>query len=1639
MVHFNCPSCGKKIKADERHVGRQGRCPSCGGGFVVPAPELPPEYAAASGDLPAEPPPVTDWQGLQGVPGAPSIPVAATPTAPRQAIQPTTPWHEPISEPVTARSPEPPPPQQPAKAKTPANPARAPRAILPVAAPAAPSQSNARWQPPAVGDAGSELVAAAEFNSSPAGPTHSSIADDSEWTAAASHHPAETTLPRQAAASKPRKALLIAAASVVVAGASSLAVWKAFLSDDDSRTPSVEKPPMSTVGANPVVAVTPTVAGAAPQVPAIDLPTLPDGRFAPGRIRISANVVEEAAVPNGQFVARSRDSERLAIARQVNGVTVITAHDEPAPTEAPYKRTEGARDEYFGLNNGNVVFSPDAKRLAWIAYLGPQRMCVVVDGKPQSEYLQVSDLTFSPDSRRFAYSATLPDFKRCVVVDGEEGRTYNGIIRYADGVDGSRSFQRSSIQFSPDSKRVAYLAWRQAGTDVRHGEAVDCCFVLDGEEQMYKGSPEYGPAQGAICFSPDSKRVAFLAGLVADKSRARFGNESECAVYVDGKEQKRYSYVSPQSLQFAPDGRLFYVASNAHWGKGAPYFLVEEGKESAAAQWVPPGSLSFSQDGKRLAYTRFEEGGESNYGAPWSGGTTLGAPFLVVDGKRYKDVSATVVFSPDARRAMWVGPAPDAEQPDREWRRRYDRVEHVYVDEKPIATTSRNQFRHHMQFSPDGRHVAWLATGTANQEPQIVLDGISLKYPLKGYFLSLRYIAADTLLASTIADGSFRRVEIKVLPLEEPLPAVAGSAPQAVQGSAAAEALIGKARLLADIGGERAVQTVDRRLPVVYAHYGDKAASLAAFDRLAAAAVARAAKTPAQSPTTMPFVREDPDAFYPDREPGFASSSSLSTPEQRQSSRFELMIMIIRGQIAAGDKAGAARTAEELHQGVMAVENVQLPEKAPYRDLAARGYEIVGLHDKAAQVRPQAPPGRLPALHSNSQQQIRTAIAAGRLDEAEKLLGPPAAGDTALRASTLIQIADARLSAADKPGALRAYRAAIDAMVTGGWMQAELYAEATLGAAEAGDPNAGASALAARSARMGVRTGDPTISMVAKMLNDSGKADLAAGVEAAAGNPVAAAEYLSAAGKTTEAAAMLSQAVSKLPPFDPVRGMHNPSEHHQLDTYRSRVTELCRIAAAQGKAGAAADARRTIADAQTLAGRLKTPYYRATVRVPIVRAAGEAGLAAEAREAARLATQDANEPGPDYQRVEVLLQLCRAQAVGGDIEGAEKTLASLGGPGTSGGARDQQAVMLRLTIGSARLKRGDRAGAAKAFEAFVADAEKLPGASSGGITPSRSTPWGAVAIEYAQAGDLAGAVAALDRQKGAPLSQEDVTIVAQAIAASGDVTGALDFCARLSHSPNFHEYQNAIEGVCRSVLGSAKADALKQLLAHASVQHMRGTSLGDLLVAAANAGEVDAVIRNLRSFRSDLVNRCAQARLDHGDSAGARRIIDRGLELAFAAPESPDRGHGILHMATSIQIMGARDDALAVVRVLIDKEPGADGPTTRPATQPSARYPGGNYGQASFEASAAQFLVANDDIENVVAWMRRLEESPAKTEALQAALGHLLSQMPVTTGADRPIRLIDPIPGAGAIPVSQKRTRLRPSTQNAMPATRPIP
>ncbi len=347
--------------------------------------------------------------------------------------------------------------------------------------------------------------------------------------------------------------------------------------------------------------------------------------------------------------------------------------------------------------------SPDGKRFAVVIQAQDKKTAYVsIDGRNQKVYAWARDLAFSGDSRHVAYVATV-DGKDVAVMDGREGPFRGEIWGGTRGGGGT-------LRLNHDGTRHAFVA--------RKGNAPAFGVVIDGAMDR----PNVDPNDGAPVFSPDGRRLAYIA----DEGGQRF-------VVLDGKPGAKYDAVYKGTLTFSPDSkRLAYFA-----GKGGMRTIILDGAEGTPHRDAMVSTLRFSPDGTKLAYAAQMESGKwaivingkaeaafdyigSFTGVNWSPDSRRLAYAGLVDkqwgavvddaGFPY-DAIASMVFSPDSRRAAFHA------QTDGKW---------VLVVNAPDGTYS-SRFKSDsvlnetLGFTPDGKYLLYAAM--TNGRPHMVVNG----------------------------------------------------------------------------------------------------------------------------------------------------------------------------------------------------------------------------------------------------------------------------------------------------------------------------------------------------------------------------------------------------------------------------------------------------------------------------------------------------------------------------------------------------------------------------------------------------------------------------------------------------------------------------------------------------------------------------------------------------------------------------------------------------------------------------------------------------------------------------------------------------------------------------------------------------
>ena len=231
----------------------------------------------------------------------------------------------------------------------------------------------------------------------------------------------------------------------------------------------------------------------------------------------------------------------------------------------------------------------------------------------------------------------------------------------------------AEIRFSPDSKRVAYVANRDKQ-----------CFIVVGDVE---GKPYEFIKVGGIIFSDDSKRVAYVARR----------DEKEIVV-VDGVEGKPFDYISDLSSLFSSGGKpVSYVSyiGVRRSGPGQRNVLVVNGAEVLEEDYI---NSSYPKDpGNPPAYV-------IKRGEKWH---------VMLNGKLgppYDQIGNNIIFSGDKKHMLY-----------RASRGRHDFIVLDGVEGKERGSITENSYA----FGPDGkpayvmldRRGRWVVIGEAENGP----------------------------------------------------------------------------------------------------------------------------------------------------------------------------------------------------------------------------------------------------------------------------------------------------------------------------------------------------------------------------------------------------------------------------------------------------------------------------------------------------------------------------------------------------------------------------------------------------------------------------------------------------------------------------------------------------------------------------------------------------------------------------------------------------------------------------------------------------------------------------------------------------------------------------------------------------------
>jgi len=419
---------------------------------------------------------------------------------------------------------------------------------------------------------------------------------------------------------------------------------------------------------------------------------------------------------------------------------------------------------YDSFSAIDPIFSPNGKRLAYIAGTKEKKMFIVLDGNEGIGGYTGINLVFSPDSSQYTNTAWDNEaMKEVVFLNGEKIGEYRGIVK--------RGGSDSGLVFSPDSKRLAYLAFTGDGKFFA---------VVNGKEGKYYDATidgkHYGPIIEAqkVAFSNDSRHIVYTvkrgnAGVIvrdeteiAESNNLNFalaspdcnriaylsGENGKKSVTVDGIQDKVFDNISITEMKFSPDGKRFAYTA---WFDDFMCVVID-GKEQKSYSWVM--NVTFSPDSKRIAYSAGLKGERNECCVVVDG----------VEGKRYSNKPweefpehiSPPVFSPNSKCICYA-----VVKGNESWMV-VNGVEGRHYDELRKETIGGRNYiwDKSIVFSPDGKIAYWARQG--NKWMVVVNDIESKAY--WGYPADGRIVFEDPNLLHFVAfrDMQMFRVEIEI-------------------------------------------------------------------------------------------------------------------------------------------------------------------------------------------------------------------------------------------------------------------------------------------------------------------------------------------------------------------------------------------------------------------------------------------------------------------------------------------------------------------------------------------------------------------------------------------------------------------------------------------------------------------------------------------------------------------------------------------------------------------------------------------------------------------------------------------------------------------------------------------------------------
>ncbi|MFN2636126.1 MAG: prolyl oligopeptidase family serine peptidase [Gemmatimonadaceae bacterium] len=298
--------------------------------------------------------------------------------------------------------------------------------------------------------------------------------------------------------------------------------------------------------------------------------------------------------------------------------------------------------------------------------------------------VNVGDPQVSPDGRWVLYS------RRTTDVGANKRTTITELISTTSAAGGRQfpdeSTQASEARWSPDGKRVAYIAKGQlwiadaTGTNARQLSNVS------------------GGASGPV-WAPSGDRLAFATGVYPDCDsdacnieRAKAADTGKVKAHVvDNLLYRHWTEWTP-----ATRSHLFTIAID---GSGLRDLTSGVKYDVPAAPFGGSEAYGFSPDGRELAYTAKDQGREDAWSTDFNVYTVAvngGTPVVITGSNRGADQNP--VYSPDGRTILYTSQSRPGFESDRGRLMAYDRANRTATEILPRWDRGADTYA----FSPNG-------------------------------------------------------------------------------------------------------------------------------------------------------------------------------------------------------------------------------------------------------------------------------------------------------------------------------------------------------------------------------------------------------------------------------------------------------------------------------------------------------------------------------------------------------------------------------------------------------------------------------------------------------------------------------------------------------------------------------------------------------------------------------------------------------------------------------------------------------------------------------------------------------------------------------------------------------------------------